>query len=84
MNQKFPSLRTAKTQLLFKFFVLAILSLFLILNTINCASQKDSTSVFKAELDKSHSFLILMTEKASAAYQDAVSKCRQMHPGAEV
>jgi hypothetical protein len=83
MNQKSHSLRIVKTQLLFKFFVLVILSLFLILNTINCASQKDSPSVFKAELDKTHSFLILMTEKASAAYKDAVSECRQLHPKAE-
>lgn len=72
-----------KIQVLSKIFTLSGLILLLVMMTVICAPEKQSTSIFNIELDKSHSFLILMTEKASAAYQDAVKECCQLHPGAE-
>lgn len=83
MNQKIQPPSDAKGGLLAKVFSAASLVLFLIINMPNCASKKESTPVLNAELDKTHSFLILSTEKATIEYEEAIIESRTLHPKTE-
>ncbi len=54
--------------------------------TSSCRStvKGKSHGVLQVELDTSHSFLILVTEKASTSYVDALAETRALHPEAPV
>jgi len=84
MVTKITSRIITKIQSSGKVFTLSGLILVLLLNLFQCASEKESTPVLDVELDKTHSFLILVTEKALVCYKEALEESHKLHPKAKV
>ena len=70
----------ANKQILTKIFT-ALGIFFFIISMTGCSEGEKENTLY-AELDSSHSFLILLTEKASVEYEEAFKESLKLHPDA--